>query len=79
MHPWQSTHDDFLNKTIPLLKRHGKTIGEKAQAGDSLCIRIMTHYELLRRSFDPMNFLLLGEALEEYLGGDDRHYSGEGE
>ena len=66
-HPWQSAKDRFDNHTLPLLRAHGGAIGEASIAGSELAKQIISTYEMLYRSFDPMTAHLLDEKLKEYL------------
>ena len=65
---WKDARDEFAARTLPFLKEHGKAIGVEASCGDKLCIQIITLYTMLARSFDPLTWIRLDEALGEYSG-----------
>jgi hypothetical protein len=69
-HPWQSAKDQFDNYLMPKLKAKGMKIGEDARNGNAIAKKIISTYTLLHRSFDPMNVILLEEALKEYENGE---------
>lgn len=64
---WADARREFHDDVIPRLMKVGKAIGAAGQAGDELCNKIMGHYEMLRRSFDPLFFELLKRDFEAYL------------
>jgi hypothetical protein len=64
---WADARREFHEVVIPKLQEIGKDIGAGGKAGDELCNRIMGHYAMLARSFDPMFFGLLKDDLEKYL------------
>lgn len=66
-HPWKSAVDEFENDVLPLLKEHGKDIGRRSRTGDETCQRIIGHYSLLQRSFDPMTLVFLRDDLDKYI------------
>jgi hypothetical protein len=66
-HPWTSAVDDFHDVLLPKLKKIGMEIGEKARAGDELCRKIIGHYDMLARSFDPVTYMFLKEGVEQYM------------
>ncbi len=58
-HPWASAANHFKKVVLPKLQSYGKRIGEDATAGNEIARRIIAHYGLLRRSFDPMTALFV--------------------
>jgi len=69
-HPWQSARDDFDLNVLPLLEKHGKSIGEAARAGDEHAKRVVELYTMLHKSFDPMTLELLKQQLDELTIGE---------
>jgi hypothetical protein len=65
-HPWQSAHDEFTGIVLPVLKFIGKEIGTHASTGCEISQRIMSRYEMIYRSFDPLTLIGLQNALQEY-------------
>jgi hypothetical protein len=65
-HPWQSARDEFDRDVLPTLQRIGHDIGAKAQSGNAKACEIVKLYAMLHRSFDPLTFLRLKTALEDY-------------
>jgi hypothetical protein len=63
-HPWQSSYDEFHDKTLPKLKEHGKAIG--ADTGET-ALKIQEAYGMLLRSFDPVQHMLLQDRLAAWL------------
>ena len=70
--PWHSARLAFKTSLLPALHRVGKRIGEKAQTGDAQAKRIIELYEMLHRSFDPLTFMQLEKALEEWIAEAER-------
>lgn len=66
---WQEDHNVFINETVHVLSKYGYDIGEKAKAGNEVCIKIMQYYEMLYRSFDPITHLLIKNEIEKYEKG----------
>lgn len=72
VHPsWHEAVQEYRTILIPKLMEHGKEIGRKGVAGDEICKKIMKYYEMLRRSFDPMTYILLQEEFEKYLAASE--------
>lgn len=65
-HPWQSSHDKFMNATMPKLIARGKEIGEAASQGNEYAKQIVSLYQLLYRSFDPITAIRLDDAISQY-------------
>jgi hypothetical protein len=65
--PWRSARDAFEWCLLPTLKQVGKRVGAAATAGDEQAKRIIHLYEMLHRSFDPLTFIQLDEALADWL------------
>jgi hypothetical protein len=63
---WAGTREQFENETLPKLRIIGKEIGLKAKEGLQEAIDIINCYEMIRRSFDPVAFILLEEAIKKY-------------
>jgi hypothetical protein len=62
----QSAHDEFTGIVLPVLKFIGKEIGTHASTGCEISQRIMSRYEMIYRSFDPLTLIGLQNALQEY-------------
>jgi hypothetical protein len=63
---WEPDYEDFISNTLPLLKQHGKNIGEKSKDNKN-CQNIIKYYDMIHRSFDPLFHKLLKDELSEYL------------
>ena len=64
---WDDAYHSFMENVMPQLEVHGRTIGQAAQGGDDLAGKVLQHYQLLARSFDPMSAKLVEDALNEWL------------
>lgn len=62
---------EFLERTLPLLRTHGKRIGEDYESCP-LATEIIKRYSLLKRSYDPMTHILLDEALSKWITKEER-------
>jgi hypothetical protein len=62
---WQSAHSRFQSSVLPVLQAHGREIGRKSDEEDEHCAKVISHYQRLYRSFDPMTLVLLEESLEQ--------------
>jgi hypothetical protein len=65
---WQPAINDLNLNVVPILIQEGKAIGDAARAGNVNATQIIDYYTMLSRSFDPMTFELLKEALKRYHG-----------
>jgi hypothetical protein len=65
---WQSAINDLNHNVVPILMQEGKAIGDAAREGNVNATQIIDYYTMLSRSFDPMTFELLKEALKRYHG-----------
>lgn len=65
---WSDAYNEFMTSIMPQLEEHGKAIGASAQAGNLIAVKLLKHYRMLHRSFDPMTAQLVTEALQEWLG-----------
>ncbi len=63
---WQEDHNIFINETVHKLSKYGYDIGEKAEDGNEVCIKIMEYYKALYRSFDPITHYLIQEEIKKY-------------
>lgn len=66
VHPWQPSVDEFKANTLPILEKHGKSIGKAASNGDQKAKEVIRVYTMLHRSFDPMTYLRLIDAITAY-------------
>jgi len=64
-HPWQSAKDHFEKVLFPKLEKIGKEVGRQSQTNEN-AKAIITAYELLRRSFDPLTMIQLEKAMEAW-------------
>lgn len=67
MNNWTLDYSEFKIYTLPLLQQYGKDIGKKAQEKNDLCKRIISNYELLYKSYDPVTHILIKIDLDKYL------------
>lgn len=66
-HPWAPAWDEFNKELLPKLLITGKKVGERARAGNKLCLEIIGLYDMLHKSFDPLTYLCLKEKFDEYI------------
>lgn len=65
-HPWQEAKDRFDERTLPYLKTKGRAIAKQAAANHPHAEEIIRLYAMLRRSFDPLTYIRLEEAIDSY-------------
>lgn len=63
----REAEEAFQTKTLPILQKHGKTIGKMAQEGDKEASEIIELYSMLHQRFEQGAYGLLAQALGDFF------------
>jgi hypothetical protein len=62
---WHEAAENFHREVMPVLRLRGPEIGQLFRAGDESAGAVVRAYALLQRSFDPVNDLIIRDALKK--------------
>ena len=62
---WQTAANNFEREVLPVLKERGPEIGLMFNSGDEDAKAVVKAYHMIRRSFDPVNDIIIRNALKK--------------